>query len=1131
MPFGKDFLGYVGLASISLMYSEAQPMAFQGYIRFPTIHSDQIIFTAEDDLWRVSAAGGRAERLTAGVADATHACFSPDGRFLAFTGHEEGPAEVYVMPADGGPARRLTYQGDDAQVCGWRPDGTAIVYASAAGQPLGRWVALHEVAPDGGEPAALPYGPAQAIAFGPRGALVIGRNTQEPAHWKRYRGGRVGYLWIDATDDGRFARLIDLPGNMACPCWIGERIYFISDHEGIGNVYSCLPDGTDLRRHTRQAEFYARGLATDGQRLVYHAGGDLYLLDPAGTEGMPLAVTLSGTRAQRARRFVPSGKHLDSWALHPQGHALAITTRGKAFSMGNWAGAVIQHGEPDGPRYRFLSWLADDRRLVSISDTGQEPQIVVFRADGMEPPRTLANLDVGHVIELHPSPVGDLVALLNHRGEVLLVDLATETMRVVDRSADARHLLGNLCQLMEGLAWAPDGQWLAYVFALDARQTVIKLCRVATGETYQVTEPVLRDMQPAFDPAGRYLYFLSARDFDPVDDNLHFNRSFPKGVRPYLLTLRRDLRSPFAPDQKVGEEESAAQASRAGNANDGPAGKATEYPLRPSVSSAVNPRGANPPAPVTIDLEGIATRIVAFPVPEARYGRVQGTHEGVVFSVLPIEGTRNRPYFSTVPAANSALEAYHFATRKHERLVDGITDFAVTPDGQTLLYRASERLRVLKAGEKPPAESSDRPGRETGWIDLGRLKVSLQPASEWRQMYDEAWRLQREQFWVAGMGGVDWQRARARYAPLLDRIGSRAELSDLLWELQGELGASHAYEIGGAYRPHPDYRQGFLGVDWRFAPATGRYTIAGIVRGDPWNADATSPLLAPGVNAAVGDTILAINGQPVTPDRGPQQLLVNQADSDVAVLLQPADGSSPRLVTVHALADEHPARYRDWVEANRRAVHETTAERAGYIHIPDMGSNGFAEFHRTYLAEYDREGLVVDVRWNGGGIVSGLILQTLARKRLGYSFQRWGSPEPYFMEAPRGPMVALTNEHAGSDGDIFSHSFKLLGLGPLIGKRTWGGVIGIEPCPYLPLADGTFTTQPEFSFWFTDVGWGVENYGADPTIDVDNPPHAYMAGADPQLARAIAEVLRLIEERPAPTPTPGPLPQRGFPAG
>jgi tricorn protease len=431
---------------------------------------------------------------------------------------------------------------------------------------------------------------------------------------------------------------------------------------------------------------------------------------------------------------------------------------------------------------------------------------------------------------------------------------------------------------------------------------------------------------------------------------------------------------------------------------------------------------------------------------------------------------------------------------------------------------------VLKAGEKPKkdGEDADKPGRESGWVDLGRVRVSLQPAAEWRQMFQEAWRLQREQFWTEDLSGIDWAAVHERYLPLVDRIGSRSEFSDLLWELQGELGTSHAYEMGGEYRSGPDYKQGSLGADWAYDAEAKVYRVARLVHGDTWDKQATSPLNAPGINVLPGDIILAIDGQPVGPQATPAERLVNQAGNEVTLTVRRGD-EEPRTVTVRAVADDRRGRYRDWVESNRRQVAQATDGRVGYIHVPDMGPEGYAEFHRGFLTEFDRDALIVDVRYNGGGHVSGLLLEKLARRRVGYDFPRWGTPQPYPNESPAGPMVALTNEAAGSDGDIFSHTFKMLKLGPLIGKRTWGGVIGIFPRH--PLADGTVTTQPEFSFYFDDVGWRVENYGTDPDIDVDYPPHDYVRGVDPQLDRAIQETLKLLEERPPHRPNPSDRPK------
>ena len=438
-------------------------MPLQGYVRFPTIFRDRIVFVAEDDLWEVSSAGGRAERLTAGVGEVRYPRFSPDGAQLAFVGQEEGPSEVYVMSAQGSEVRRLTFEGV-TNVAGWSPTDQTIIYASAARGAHRREEMLYAIDPIGGEAQQLPLGLANAIAYGPKGGIVLGRNISEPARWKRYRGGTAGYLWIDMRGDGEFRRLLQLTGNMASPCWLGERIYFLSDHEGVGNVYSCTLDGGDLKRHTPHEDFYARNLASDGARLVYHAGADLYLFDPQNSELRRLEVSLASTRAQLNRKFVPAPKYLEEYALHPDGYATALVTRGKTFSMGNWEGSVLQYGALDGARYRLLSWLKDGKRLVAVQDAGDREQLVIFQPDQNDGIRVLPDVDIGHALDMVVSPTNDVVAIANQRNELLLVELEQGRNRVLDRS---EHMP------IQGRAWSPDGNWLAYGFALTAQRVAI----------------------------------------------------------------------------------------------------------------------------------------------------------------------------------------------------------------------------------------------------------------------------------------------------------------------------------------------------------------------------------------------------------------------------------------------------------------------------------------------------------------------------------------------------------------------------------------------------------------------------------------------------------------------------------
>jgi tricorn protease len=1079
-----------------------------GYVRTPTIAGDRIVFACEDDLWSVDAGGGVARRLTTIEGECGLPRLSPDGRRLAFVARAEGNPELYVMPAQGGAVRRLTHLGSETLYCsGWSRDGQAIYFTCDAGSPFAKVTLAYRIAAGGGEPVELRIGHALSLDVAANGATLIGRNAIDPARWKRYRGGTAGHLWVDVRGSGEYVRICrELDGNLAWPLWLGERVIFLSDHDGIGNIYSVLADGSDLRRHTDEREHYVRFPATDGTRIVYACGGELMLLDPRDDSVVRVAVETPSNAPETARRFVEASELLEGFSVSHDGTALGIVSRGRTYTMPLWEEAVTEHpgstagqvSADESARRRLLTWLHDDARVAYVDDSGGYERIAVAPVDQSAAPEFVTYDDAGVLHELVASPAGDRLAFANNRHELWLLDLGAAPRRL-DQSVGAR---------ISDLAFSPDGRWLAYVWSAKTHTTTtIRLVECETGRTVDATSALREDRSPVWDPQGKYLYFISTRDFHPVYDALQFELSFPEASKPYLVTLRANEANPFvakpAPLHKPRDDDDDDEDDR---------------------------KRAKPE--IVIDADGLALRMLAFPVDEGDYDRIAAAKGRALFSRFPVRGIRpgERDLHDD---AEGELQAYDFEQQRGATLATEIEDFVLGPDARTLVYLSHGKLRAIDAGADLPEEGDDEKppveiGRRTGWLDLGRVSVLVEPRAEWRQMLREAWRLQRENFWDPRMSGIDWDAVLPRYEALLPKVRARNELSDLIWEMQGELGTSHAYESGGDKPIPPQYKRGFLGADLAWDEAAAGYRIERILRGDPWNRDADSPLAEPGVDVRLGDVIMAIGGRALSAQTGPGALLVNEAGRDVVLTVARHSETKPHRVLVRTLKDERMLRYRAWVDAKRALVHGRTHGRVGYVHIPDMGPWGFAEFHRGYLNEFDRDGLVVDVRYNRGGHVSALLLEKLARKRVGYDVSRWGPPFPYPEESVGGPMVAVTNQFAGSDGDIFSHCFKLYGLGPLVGMRTWGGVIGINPRHRL--VDGTETTQPEYSFWFADAGWGVENYGTDPTHVVDIAPQDDTRGEDPQLDAALRLVEEALEHTP-PRPEFPPRPNRARPRG
>jgi tricorn protease len=1096
-----------------------------GYYRYATISGDKIVFACEDDLWSVSVGGGQAKRITAGRGECSLPRFSPDGKMIAFVGRAEGHPEVYVMPAEGGLPRRLTYLGaETCTVCGWSKDGKEVLFVSDAQSPFLRHSQALAVSVAGGVARPLNLGHMVYFDIDEKGKTLIGRNSLDPARWKRYRGGTAGDIWIDQNGDGKYKPLLNISGNHVAPMWVAGKVYFLSDHEGIGNLYSCNSDGSQLERLTNHKQYYARFPSTDGKRIVYTNGGDICAYDIKHKKTSKIQVIAHATTYQSQRKFIDSRNYLEHFSLHPEGHSLAVIARGQPVTMGNWEGAVIQHGSLSSGRHRHAKWLNDGKRIVLVNDSEGYERLEIHTVDQSTAPVFLPKLDLGRVLELMVAPKHDTVSLTNHRHELILVDLKTQSVKVLDKSPASRIF---------DMSWAADGRWLAYSWAPHPQAFIIKVADTQKGSTHAVTKELNADFSPCFDPEGKYLYFLSNRDFHPIYDSLQFDLSFPTSTKPYVVPLRKDVPSPFLRSPKALYTSTLNNSGNSNNSNstnssvshaESKDSKDTKQAnLATKSNNSAEAEKKNDDATFEIDFDGINSRVLAFPIDEGRYVHMEALKKRVVFSSFAVRGIR--PNHSIYAEDNEVgrLVAYDFEEQRFATLVREVGTFRLGPDNRTLVYRVNRwALRVIDAGGTLAAEGVDPPtpstsdfSRKSGWVNLSRARILIQPQEEWQQMYEEAWRLQSEQFWDESMSDVDWQLVHDRYDSLLPRIRTRSELSDIMWEMQGELGTSHAYEMGGDYPSSPFYYRGFLGANLSWNAKKKAYRIDQIIRGDSWNSEVDSPLAVPGLKIKEGDYIHAVDGNLATYECSIDELLLNKALCEVDLTVSD-DGKDFRHVIVKTLYSERLLRYRNWVENNRRIVHEKSKGKVGYLHIPDMGPFGFAEFHRGYLAEYARDGLIVDVRYNRGGHVSALLLEKLLRKRVGYDVSRWGQPQPYPVESLAGPIVALTNQFAGSDGDIFSHCFKLYKLGPLVGKRTWGGVIGIWPRHRL--VDGTITTQPEFSFWFKDVGFRVENYGTDPDFDIDIAPHDYKKGIDPQMDKALELALKELKANPSVMP-------------
>jgi tricorn protease len=1049
------------------------------YLRYPHVAHDLITFAAEDDVWLAAlseAAGGSgtvARRLTADGAPLLHPRLSPAATHVAWTSTRDGtrslsygaPREAYAVPVAGGQVSRLTYWGDQfATVRGWAGADEVLVL-SRTGQHISMKTWAFAV-PLSGPARRLRYGPAGDVAEHD-GAVLVGSamniEPAEPAQWKGYRGGAGGKIWY-SPDGTRFTRIFAGVGdNLVNPMFVGPRVAFLSDHEGTGALYSALPDGTDLRRHTDLGPYYARHATTDGRRVVYQRAGEIWLLDSLDAEPVRLDIRLSGERSGRASYPVSGKEQLGSFALDPAGRVLAAEVRGTV----HW---LPDQGEPARPalaepgvRARLPVIVPGTGAIACASDRGGEDGLDLIPADGSAT-RRLGHGEFGRIVELAVAPDGRTAALACADGRLLTVALAGEPAM--------SEIVHNANEAITGLAFSPDSALLAWSqpWRTERGAAQIRLARLVDGTVIDVTPPRFDDSSPAFTLDGKYLAFLSNRVFDAVYDAHQLDFGFLPGIRPYLVTLLATTPSPFGPEL--------------------PGGSGEPEPQPDSAAAG-------------LDLIGLAERIVPFPVAAGRYDKLCAVRGGVVWRELPPPHGLGEAAAGGDEEHPVRLHRYDLSRRERVVEAEGMDDYAVCADGSRLAYRIGAALEIRLAGEPDATAVS---------VDLDRIQVTVDPPAEWRQMYQETWRLMRDNFWRADMGGVDWTAMADRYRPLLDRLGCADDVHDVLRELQAETRTSHTGVLpppGGGPAP----AQGMLGADVERG-ADGSWRIARILPGESSVLAARSPLAAPGVGAAPGDVIVAVDGRPVHPDLGPSALLAGTGGQPVELTLR-RNGTDRRAVVV-PLASEHATRYHDLVARQRAAVRTASGGRLGYLHIPNMMAAGWAELHRNAFTEFPLDGLIVDLRDAQGGDGSQLVVEKLARRVIGWYLSRHEGPSGYPFEAPRGPIVAITDGYAMSGGDMVVQALKSSGVATVVGTRTWGGVIG---CYFNDLVDGTLVTQPTSSPWFADAGWTVENHGADPDVEVAIAPHDWAAGRDPQLDTAIRLALQALDER---TPVPPP---------
>lgn len=1124
----------IGCASLAV----GQEMQEGRLMRFPDIHNDKIVFFYGGDLWLASNSGGVARRITTHPGRELFPKFSPDGKWIAFTGQYDGNFNVYVMPAEGGQPKQLTFYQGSAQplsdrmgihneVVTWFPDSKRIVFLSRRDATNGWIKRPFSVSIDGGLPEPLVVDQGGLTSFSPDGSKmaynVIFRNFRT---WKRYTGGLAQSITIYDLKNNTSEDVPHTDWTDSFPMWHENTIYFSSDRgpEHHMNLYGYDLGTKQIEQLTHFDEFDVMWPSLGPDAIIFENGGYLYTFDFQSKKEKKLTVYVPGETDQRMKHWVNAAKNVTDFDIAPDGKRAVFAARGDVFTVPAKEGSVRNLTRTTSIRERSVAWSPDGRWIAYLSDRTGEDEIYISPQDGVGKEQQITSGYKGFKFGPQWSPDSKKLAWGDKDLRLWWVDIGDKKAVQVDQGKFGE---------ITNYSFSADSKWLAYDKNADTGYSIVYLYSLGDRKTTAITTAMTNSYAPLFDPDGKYLYFLSDRDFNEVLGNIDFEFANPKTTRVYIATLRKDEASPFpatSDETEIKKDELVepqVPPKDAGKGAKKPESKSAERNKEKDNEKEAKDKDKDKdkekPKDFRIDLDGIQDRIVALP-----------TDPTIIRTFLVAKGYL---YYSTVPAQglsgpvageSSAVRVFDLKEKKEKTLIENVERFALSFDGSKVLYQAAggpngHSYGIIDAKSDSPKKVGD------GALNLGGMKLEVDPPQEWKNVFSEVWRQERDYFFEASMNGVDWQKMHDKYAQLLPYVADRYSLTYIMGEMIGELSNSHTYVGGGDYPELSRTNVGLLGADFELDSASGMYRLKKIYPGENWQGDLRSPLTEPGVNVKEGDYVVAINGRRLRAPQDPFELLVNTANETVSLSVNSkASEEGARTVQVKPVADEGALRENAWIEANRKKVEAATNGRVGYIYIPDMGAPGLNAFVKQYFPQIRKEGMIIDVRYNGGGFVDQLIFERLRRVLAGMDSARNFEPGTVPPNVFHGSMLAITNHFAASDGDIFSYFFKYYKLGPLIGTRTWGGVRGIRG--EIPLMDGGYITRPEFARYDLNSKWVVENKGVQPDVVVENRPEDFVKGKDTQLDTAIQMVMKAIQENPKKlAPKPPDLP--AYPEG